>query len=340
MNIEYHPGFIVYENGEGPVYVSPHSGPALGYSSRDDGSDSLASRCFERTGGTLIVSNVPRNPIYGIDLNRARPPKREAISVYNKYKTTGKKSILKKHLKKYGWIAKDAKDYEKKNKIYTGFWKKAKSKGNFFVIIHRKYSILKNYPSIMDFMTFDNQGVDRDILKEIINNVNEEYKDFFVSIKKPFVSEIVNMEDQILTEINLKKNDTDINILKDIYSWVLSKEMKKIKENATEHVFDKVRANFTKTNFLHGVRSALNNMGYPEVTLERIFQGKLSFGPKNFLINRNSVVLQIESDYFINKRYAEKGSEIIFKIVSDIKKVESYKKIGLSQRKIKEYLEK
>ncbi len=40
MNIKFHKGFSVYESGEDPVFVTPHSGPAFEVTtSRDDYSE-------------------------------------------------------------------------------------------------------------------------------------------------------------------------------------------------------------------------------------------------------------------------------------------------------------
>ena len=60
MERRFYAGFTVYQNGDNPVYVCPHSGPSLiSPNNRDSYSDVIASLCFEKTGGSMVISNNP-----------------------------------------------------------------------------------------------------------------------------------------------------------------------------------------------------------------------------------------------------------------------------------------
>ncbi|MCD6381531.1 MAG: hypothetical protein J7L43_00945, partial [Candidatus Aenigmarchaeota archaeon] len=83
MERRFYPGFTVYKNGDNPVYVCPHSGPSLlSPNNRDSYSDAVASLCFEKTGGSLVISNLSRKRAFGIDFNRDLPPEELSIKIY------------------------------------------------------------------------------------------------------------------------------------------------------------------------------------------------------------------------------------------------------------------
>ena len=76
-------GFLVYENGKDIVWVVPHSGPALETpTSRDARSDTVASLCWLKVGGRLVVSSTPRKRALGIDFNRDPPPLGRSLRHY------------------------------------------------------------------------------------------------------------------------------------------------------------------------------------------------------------------------------------------------------------------
>src|SRR3989338_5097901 len=87
MISEFYRGFSVYKNSEnGIVIVAPHSGPALETTtSRDDNSETVASLCFKKMGGTLIISNMSRKRYWGIDFNRDIPSKETATKMFDMF---------------------------------------------------------------------------------------------------------------------------------------------------------------------------------------------------------------------------------------------------------------
>ena len=61
VTIKTRQGFMVFTNGDRITWVTPHSGPSLETpTSRDDNSDTVASKCWLNVGGKLIVSTMPR----------------------------------------------------------------------------------------------------------------------------------------------------------------------------------------------------------------------------------------------------------------------------------------
>ena len=338
MRTMFYNGFTVYENGMGPVYVVLHGGPALGaYAYRDETADTVGSFLVEK-GGTLVISNMARNRIYGIDMNRLPPSKTSAVRMYKIFLDKPFSSKAREYRQKYAWVAADEKEYEKKMRIYEKFWHTVKSYGNFFVLLHRKFSLLKNYPSIMDFSTFESKGIDKATLKIIVEKVNERHKKFFEQIHRPFMEEILTKEKQILVEAQVKRNKFDIRKLRDKYQWTFAQELKTIKQHAPPYIFDRLRSNFSMSNYMRAARVAAERCGLPCATVEQVFKARLSLGPKKQLLRANNIVLQVELDAFFNKYYPEETSTIMFEVITSIKMAELYKKIGFSQKNIKEFL--
>ena len=59
MRTDFKRGYTIYRDTEKePFIIAPHSGPALDVvTSRDDHSETVASLCWKRIGGTLIITS-------------------------------------------------------------------------------------------------------------------------------------------------------------------------------------------------------------------------------------------------------------------------------------------
>ena len=67
MDISFRKGYCAYKNKDNGIFiVTPHSGPAFENSTaRDDNSETVASLCWKKVGGTLIVATVARKRLWG-----------------------------------------------------------------------------------------------------------------------------------------------------------------------------------------------------------------------------------------------------------------------------------
>ena len=121
MDFKIQRGFLVYKEGNNDVaIVAIHAGPALEtVTSRDDNSETVASLLWKKIGGKLIVSNLPRKRWWGIDFNRDIPNPKIAIEGYVDYEKD--KTSLFEYRRRYAWISKDSRDYERRLKIYQKF---------------------------------------------------------------------------------------------------------------------------------------------------------------------------------------------------------------------------
>src|SRR3989344_9448182 len=132
MKIDIKKGFIVYKTEGDYVIDCPHSGPALERTtSRDDNSETVGSILWKLLGGKLIVGNLPRDRVLGIDFNRDIPSIKTALSMYDK---SNEANEFFEYRKKYAWVARDENDYEARLKIYQSFWAEVES-GSKIVLV-------------------------------------------------------------------------------------------------------------------------------------------------------------------------------------------------------------
>src|SRR3989338_10969617 len=178
MQIDIKKGFTVYKTEGDCVVACPHAGPALERStSRDDNSETVGSFLWRLLGGKLIIGNLSRGRILGIDFNRDIPNMKTAISMYN---TVTEKDDFYEYRKKYAWVAQDEKDYEMRLKIYQNFWAEVES-GSTIILMHRQFNRLKSLPGIMDFIELQKNKED---VVRAIDKVNNKYAPFLKKINK------------------------------------------------------------------------------------------------------------------------------------------------------------
>jgi len=327
MQPEIHDGFIVYKNGYGPVWVCLHTGPMMKtISSRDDYTDIMGDMCYESIGGTLILSTIPRNKITGIDFNRDVPPIDMAIGMYPKFINRTNGSDVRQYKNKYAFVTSNKKDYYERLRIYKALWSYIRASGDLIIFLHREYALIKNYPSVMDLITFNDCGIRRDVLKKIVDDVNDSNKDFFSKIENNFKN-VTYMEELRTFE------------LKDFFETEKKDAVKIIKQYADSKIYNKLKNEATENNFLVACKSALRNMPKPSITLEKIFSAESAIGPKKEIIkNGNKVAIEIEINSFMSTWYPKETASIIIDIINKIKEVEEYKKLGFTQTQILKFL--
>lgn len=340
MEIEFCKGFTVYRNGFGPTYVAMHSGPSIEMpTSRDDNSDTVASLCWLKTGGNLVISGITRKRCFGVDFNRDIPPKELAKKMYNEFIKDEDQKKLHEYRKRYGWVAKNDVDYNTRLSVYKEFWSKIRRLGSFTVFIHRKYTRLKNYPSLMDLVSFYGLGIKRAVLKKIVDELNQKNMEFFKAIWPRFKEAIVLEHKRILENINKKFGTFELKKLHGEYRENLEKDLDVAKKWTNKRIWKRFQNNFTPTNFIMVVRSTLTNGPIPMITLEQAFRGGTAIGPqKQYIGKSKNISIEIECSEFASFWYPEKMSNIIIDLINKIKTAEMYKKMGFSQTKIIKFI--
>jgi len=341
LGIDFKPGFIVYRNGPGPVWVCPHSGPAIEIpTSRDHWSETIASQCWLNTGGTLIVSTIPRKQMYGMDFNREVPTKDSALNLWPEFVRDENRERLERYRKTYSWTAIDELDHRHRLKIYNDFWDTVKRSGNVIIFFHTQFTRIKNFPSVMDIITYQGRGVRDEIIKAIVEKTNKECEDFFRQMEKPYKDEIylehqriINRTKEVFSEFSLEKMKVE-------YRKHTIDDMNIIKKYASKGVCRKLEKEFSEKNFLSALKSALRQRVLPCITIESIFKGQKALRMKKPMFRKGNIVMEVETTRFLSYWYPKIASEIVMGILKDIVSVEMYKDMGLKQTQILKFFRK
>ena len=141
MIVDFKKGYSIYiKKPEELVIATPHSGPSI-FSpvARDEYSDTLASYLWGEVGGKLIIANISRNRLIGIDLNRDIPTQKDAIENYKVFELSVDQEKIHEYMKRYAFVASSWEDYERRLRIYQNFWSEVEL-GNIIVLIHRAFN--------------------------------------------------------------------------------------------------------------------------------------------------------------------------------------------------------
>lgn len=311
MKISFERSYILIENGKGPVYIALHSGPMTGLvansKERDTGSDYVSTLCLKKTGGKLILSLLPRNQPFGIDFNREVPTEKDALKYWGR-SLEGKSG---EHDVIYGFTSYDSDDYKTRSKLYEDFWKTVNKLGNSFVLLHTLTMKAGNYPSLIDFITFDDKGVDRNNIEMVVSELNKKYKKEFKKFEQKY-REAVFVREKIEVQDILKQDKSDY--LQELFD----RDMSFINKYCEKGLKNKLKNNFNKENYIKCVGNSLNNIE-PSLTVERIFSGKKAIGVKKKIIKKGKKAIEIEINEFMSTYFPVMTSNII---------VDTLKRIG------------
>ncbi|MAF50548.1 MAG: hypothetical protein CMH64_00495 [Nanoarchaeota archaeon] len=326
MKIDFKRGYTIYSNtgGKGIMLVAPHSGPALASPvTRDDHSETVAMRCFELLHGKLVVSSMPRDRMFGVDFNRYIPTLKTAIDHYNLFNETTNGEAYYKYLKKYGWVAKDEKDYYSRLQIYQNFWEDV-CKGKIIIFVHKNFPKIKAVPSIMDIVTFSQKGIKKDLIKEIVEEVNAKYFDFFQKIALDYKQAVISETKRYVLDTLRIYEHFNPNEMSPGRIEGLQKDLKKITEYCDPIALNRLKRNFTPFNYLATVRNALDHSPLPCVTVEAVHDGSLALGPVNKLFpHKDKTIIEVECNGFLNFWHPHMAAKIIKDVVEKIKENES-----------------
>ncbi len=339
LDIDFKLGFIVYRNGHGPVWACPHSGPALEVStSRDENTDTVASHCWLKTGGTLIISGMPRKMMYGVDLNRNIPPKEISVNLFDQFIKDKFRKRLHNYRKEYAWASANEADYKKRLSIYNDFWRSVKRSGNVIVFVHRCYTRLKNFPSLIDVITYQGEGVDKKIIETISERINKKYEPFFKRISKYYKEYVMLEQKRVIEKVKRLFSEFDLSKMKVEYKEHVLSDIEVMKKYAEKNKIRRLEKEFNEKNFMAAVRSALNSNTYPKITVESIFKGQKALRIKKPMFIENNVVMEAECTSFLNYWYPDMASDILIDLLGNLVSVDFYKKMGAKQTQILKYV--
>ncbi|MBN1896365.1 MAG: hypothetical protein JW789_01400 [Candidatus Aenigmarchaeota archaeon] len=297
MEVEFRPGFTIYrKKGRGISWIAPHSGHSFWIpDSRDEETDTVASLCWMKEGGNLLLADTPRSRDFGIDFNRAAPGKKDALSYHMKYETREMSNVFwSKYMDKYAWTASDERDHNMRLGIYRDFWNSADEKDSI-VIIHRMMSRLSNSYSVMDVTGF---GISASEMEKAVKSVNRKFRKVFDKRRNDFIDFILLLAHERFHYIHDKLD------IEHVFNEFYDQDLKFLGIDEC-----------TENGFVETARLKMKKMK-PEVTFRKFFIGKLSHGIKN--ISRGKKVLQIEVSSFLCNWYPDIASIIITKLSEEL----------------------
>ena len=322
MEINFKKGYSVYDKDNNEcVFVAIHAGPAIENPvHRDDHSETVASLCWKQIGGKLIISGVSRDRLWGIDFNRGIPSLSQALKNYQLFDDGENNTVKLDYSKKYAWVSKDEKEYHEKLKIYQNFWEDA-SKGKYVILIHKNFPKMKAVPSIMDFITFSEQGVKKKVIQKIISEMNSKYFDFFEKIKNDYRNAILADTRRFVLNVLRIYEHFDPNKMSPGHKTAIEKDLEKVTKYADKIALNRLKNNFSPYNYLMCVENALNHIPLPQITIEAVHDGSLALGAYNKLFPKHDkTVIEVESNGFLNFWHPHMASKIILDVVEKIKK--------------------
>jgi len=337
MNRSFLKGFTVYRNGTDPVFVAPHCGPSFEVPTiRDDNSDTVASKCWLKASGTLVLSSITRKRLWGIDLNRDPPSKEHALRMWPEFMADKNRERLKRFRAKYAFVAKNPLDYNERLKIYNNFWGTVGNLGSVIMMVHRKYARMKNYPSVMDIITYEGKGVDLDTIKEVIQEINKKYGKQLQSISKQYKAYVMLESRRIVSRIDRLFGSID-NVDAEYRTW-LEQDIAVVKGLADEPCVKRMDEQLDSKSFIAGVKDALKRPVKPRVTIENFFKGRKALSVKSKFFNKHFLIMEAEVNAFFGYWYPGLAADIIVDIVTMLRGAKLYKNLGIKQTRMEDFL--
>ena len=333
-------GFTVFRNGDNLVWVAPHSGFSFETpTSRDWNSDTVASLCWIKTGGSLVLSTITRKRIWGIDFNRDPPSKEHALKMYPEFQADKDRSKLAKFRSKYAFVARNVTDYHERAKIYESFWTTVGNLGTIIINVHRKFSRMKNYPSLIDIVAYEGKGVDKETVKEIISQINLKYGKVLKRISNSYKKFILTDTKRVCNRISRVFGDFAIENLEAEEEKYLKEDIEVIRKFATQPTIHELEKKFTKVNYLKAVKEALKKPIIPEVTLEQVFKGRKALSAKSKFFNKQFLIMEAEVTAFLGYWHPQLAAKIILDIVSMLRGAKLYKHLGIRQTSMSDFID-
>ncbi len=335
----YEKGFTIYRNGDNPVWVAPHVGSSFETpTSRDWNSDTVASLCWLKQGGSLVLSTLTRKRIWGVDYNRDPPSYETAVRAYPDFVADKNRARLSKYRSKYAFVAKNKADYTERLRIYETFWTTVGNLGSIIILIHRKFARMKNYPSVIDIVTYEGKGVDTSTIKKVLEQINKKYFEKLFNISEQYKRFILMDTERVCSrikdvfgEFSLEKADAE-------YKHWLKDDLSSLAELLGQDEINKLMSNFSLERFLGVVKRALSLNIKPSVTLENIFKGRKALSVKSKFFNKHFLIMEAEVNAFLGYWYPKLAADIICDIVKLLRAAKLYAHLGIRQTKMEDFI--
>jgi hypothetical protein len=278
--------------------------------------------------------------MYGMDFNREIPPKDSSLNLWPEFVRDENRERLEEYRKVYSWTAIDEADHKHRFKIYNDFWDTVRRAGNIIIFLHTQFTRIKNFPSVMDVITYQGRGVKNEIIKAMVKKTNKKYEQFFKHIEKPYKDEICIEQQRIMGRIKEIFSEFSLDKIRVEYKTNMLNDMKVMRKYADKKVYRRLEKNFNEKNFLSVLKSALRQKIHPHITIESIFKGQKALTMKKPLFVKDNIVMEVETTRFVGHWYPRRTSEIVIDILKDMISVDMYRKMGAKQTQIVKFIRK
>lgn len=321
MKVNIHRGFIEYDfrckdSAEDFVFVGVHPTTDLEFIPRNDiGADLLCVQLAREMNTRAIITTMPRNQEFGMDLNRLPPDEDTAIDNFDSF-INNEFDKTSEYSKKYAWVASDNSDHDSRKKIYKDFWDTARGYGSdetCFVLIHVQDPELRNFPSLVDVIPI--YGFDEDNVKRVVDKVNEECSECFESIQHDFKNFIKCYHNHHYKSTLIHKFGS---IVPSNFSGSSDRNYEKmldrVKDMGFDDIYNELRNDYTFDIHTDAIEKIAGSVK-PRITYMKNFTGSLALGTKEGLNGRK--VLEVEVSTFFSEIHSDKGTEILKKFVNN-----------------------
>jgi hypothetical protein len=291
-NFHIRKGFLIAETGApGPVFVAPHA--AIAFHKPGDNQDLnthyIAYKLATQMGGRALVSLVSRERNVGIDYFRNPPDQKTAMDNYALF-SKGISRLTRDYRKQYAWVARDERQHESKQKMFSGFWEEIRNSRSPVVFVHRQYLNPIRHPSAIDVIPFNYHEEVQRVVKEL----NEKYKTVFQRLFPLYLEAFHFKTRCIMMKLKLD-------------------EEKKIK-------FFRSRRPDLKRRTAR-FRGKIRAEPYLEITYMRNFKGeKVKNLVNKYLSDTKEPILHIEINEFLTRRFPNIAVYIIEDLVKEMTK--------------------
>jgi hypothetical protein len=324
MKISFHLGFITYDFGDNDkfLFVDLHPTTDLTFIPRDDiGADFISVNLARRLKCKAIVTALPRNQQYGMDLNRLPPKEADAIRMFSKF-VNENHGDTNGYEKKYAWAATDKPDHAARSRIYRSFWSAVRkaagtlSKKGIVVFVHVQNPELRNYPSAIDVIPIYNISGKR--AKSAIEKVNKKYGNKFRGLKDDYTSYALsynrNQYKSILTQMF---GSLDPRRFSGSEKENYKKMLRSVSSLGFRNHYRELKDSYSIESHAKAIKKICGSVPL-RVTYMANFTGKLAFGTKKE--TKGCRVLEVEVNAFLSEVRTDIASDVLEDIVKTVSK--------------------
>ena len=319
MRIIYNFGSLLYDFGNSNfIFVDLHPTSSLRTLPREDvGADLLSVHLAREFKSKAIITMLPRDHEFGMDLNRLPPPENLALKMFEPFLKLEKNKTVEFE-KKYAWVASSKDEHLKKEEIYKRFWltlDKISDSNSIFIFIHAQSLGLKNFPSLVDVVPL--KGFKENKIESVIRLLNKKWEKQFTKLKKDFLECLIFHTKHIWKSfVQQTMGSLDPKTYKGSIREHYEKMLNRIRELGFKKEYEILRDTYSLENHVEVIKKIVPKVPL-QITLMKNFSGKFALASKKFLKNKKWGI-EFEVNTFLSEIYPNLGRDILKELIEEI----------------------